>query len=195
MTFTLPPLPYAMNALEPYISEETLSYHYDKHHRTYVNKLNALLDHESHPQSTLEELMKTYESGPIFNNAAQVWNHTFYWHCLSAQHHQKPQGQLAKAIDESFGSFEKFQEDFTAAACNQFGSGWAWLLRDDMGRLYITTTSNAHNPLKTHDKPILTCDVWEHAYYIDTRNDRPLYLKNFWQIVNWAFALDQYKSL
>ncbi len=194
MTYILPPLPYAKDALEPYISKETLDYHYDKHHRSYVTKLNALLEKDPHPETSLEQLMKEYDSGPLFNNAAQIWNHTFYWHCLSEQHNQEPQGQLKKAIIESFGSFAQFKEDFSQAACNQFGSGWAWLVRDDYGKLYITSSSNADNPLKSKDKPILTCDVWEHAYYIDTRNNRATYLENFWKVVNWAFSLDQYRS-
>lgn len=187
MPFELPPLPYAPDALAPHISEETIQYHYGKHHQAYVNKLNALIEGTEWADTSLEHII-THAEGGIFNNAAQIWNHSFYWSCLSPKGGNKPTGSIAQAINDQFGSFEQFKEEFTQKAIAQFGSGWAWLIQDDKGQLRITTTSNAGCPLTHNHKPLLTCDVWEHAYYIDTRNDRGAYLKNFWSLVNWDFA-------
>ena len=190
MTFELPALPYANDALAPVISAETISFHHGKHHRAYVNKLNELAPAQKLEGKTLEELIKTTQGG-IFNQAAQVWNHTFYWHCMSPDK-PKLQGPLAAAIDTAFGSYATFQEKFTAAALAQFGSGWAWLVKKPDGKLEIVTTGNADTPLRTGDKPVLTCDVWEHAYYVDYRNDRKKYVESWWNIVNWDFAAKQF---
>lgn len=188
MTFTLPPLPYAMDALSPHISKETLEYHYGKHHQAYVNNLNKLVaDNKEFANLSLEEIIKK-SSGPIFNNAAQVWNHTFYWHCLSPNGGGEPTGRLADAINKAFGSFDKFKEQFTQTAIATFGSGWAWLVQDKQDHLKIISTSNAGLPMTEGLTALLTCDVWEHAYYIDYRNLRPDYLSAFWKLVNWEFA-------
>jgi superoxide dismutase, Fe-Mn family len=184
MTHTLPALPYAMNALEPVISEKTISFHYGKHHQTYVNKLNELVQGTEFENASLEEIIKKAEGG-IFNNGAQVWNHTFYWNCLTPNGKGEPGGSLLAAINNKFGSFEKFKEDFAAAAATQFGSGWAWLVRTVGGGLEIMKTPNADNPMREGHKPLLTCDVWEHAYYLDYQNRRPDYVKEFWKIVDW----------
>lgn len=187
MTFELPALPYAMDALAPHISKETLEYHYGKHHRAYVTNLNNLVPGTEFEKLSLEEMMKKAK-GPIFNNAAQIWNHTFYWHSLSPHGGGEPTGALASAIQQTFGSFAAFKEAFTKSSLTLFGSGWAWLVKNKSGALEIIQTSNADNPLLQDKKPLLTCDVWEHAYYIDTRNDRGAYLKNFWELINWEFA-------
>lgn len=187
MAFTLPALPYAMNALAPHISEETLEYHYGKHHAAYVNNLNKLITDSEYENLTLEEIIKKSKAGGIFNNAAQVWNHTFYWHCLSPKGGDEPTGKLADAIIKAFGSFKDFQEQFTQTAIGTFGSGWAWLVADKDGNLKITSTSNAGTPMTEGQQALMTCDVWEHAYYIDYRNARPEYLKAFWSLVNWDF--------
>ncbi|MDA0712641.1 MAG: superoxide dismutase [Fe] [bacterium] len=187
MTFTLPPLPYAQNALAPAISEETLEYHYGKHHQAYVNNLNNLTKDSELAKKTLEELIMT-EQGGIFNNAAQVWNHTFYWNSLSPDGGGEPVGKIAEAIKKNFNSFAEFKDLFSKAAAGQFGSGWAWLVQAESGELLIETTGNAGCPLQTGNNPILTCDVWEHAYYIDYRNARPKYIEAWWNLVNWDFA-------
>jgi superoxide dismutase, Fe-Mn family len=187
MAHTLPELPYAMDALEPHISRETLEYHYGKHHRTYVDKLNGLIEGTEFADASLEDIIRR-TSGGVFNNAAQVWNHTFYWHCLSPNGGGHPSGDLAKAIDATFGSFDAFHKEFSDKAVNLFGSGWAWLVKKADGKLGIVQTSNAETPLTGADKALLTCDVWEHAYYIDYRNARPKYLEAFWQLVNWDFV-------
>lgn len=187
MTFTLPDLPYAMDALAPHISKETLEYHYGKHHQTYVTNLNKLVEGTDAATLSLEELVKS-ASGAIFNNAAQVWNHSFYWECLSPNGGDEPTGALLDAITQAFGSFAAFKEQFTQAAITTFGSGWAWLVQDADGQFKITSTSNAANPMTSGQKPLLTCDVWEHAYYIDYRNRRPDYLNAFWALVNWDFV-------
>ena len=190
MAFELPPLPYKIDDLAPYVSAETLEYHYGKHHRTYVNKLNTLIaDSEWHHHS-LEQLVKQ-ATGGIFNNAAQVWNHTFYWQCMKPNGGGEPCGRLAEQIIQNFDNFSQFKKQFTDCALSQFGSGWAWLVRNQDGSLAITSTGNADNPLRHDQTPLLTCDVWEHAYYIDTRNDRARYLENFWQVVNWGFVADE----
>lgn len=187
MSFELPALPYEKNALEPHISAETLEYHYGKHHKTYVDNLNNLIKDTEFEDKSLEEIVKS-SSGGLFNNAAQVWNHTFYWHCLAPNGGGEPEGELADAIKDSFGSFADFKEKFTDAAVKNFGSGWTWLVKKPDGKLAIVSTSNAETPLTTQNKPLLTVDVWEHAYYVDYRNARPKYLENFWQLVNWSFV-------
>ena len=187
MSFELPALPYEKNALEPHISAETLEYHYGKHHNTYVVNLNNLIKGTEFEGKSLEEIIKT-STGGIFNNAAQVWNHTFYWHCLSPKGGNAPTGAVADAINKAFGSFEAFKEELTKSAVGNFGSGWTWLVKKADGSLAIVNTSNAATPLTSGDKPLLTVDVWEQAYYIDYRNARPKYLENFWALVNWEFV-------
>jgi superoxide dismutase, Fe-Mn family len=188
-----PLLPYEKTALEPHISSETLEYHHGKHHAAYVNKLNALVAGTEHEGKALEELIRTADGG-IFNNAAQVWNHTFYWNSLSPQGGGEPTGELLQKIQEQFGSFEEFKTAFSQAAATQFGSGWAWLVVNSSGELEIKKTSNAGNPLREGDKPLLTCDVWEHAYYVDYRNARPKYIEAFWELVNWEFVADNWNT-
>lgn len=187
MAHELPKLPYEMNALEPHISKETLEYHYGKHHKTYVDKLNSLIPGTGYEKLPLEDIIRKAEGG-LFNQAAQVWNHTFYWYCLSPNGGGAPGGSLGKAIDEAFGSFEDFKKTFTEKSTGLFGSGWAWLVKKPDGKLAIVQTQNAGTPLTTDDKALLTCDVWEHAYYIDYRNARPKYLEAFWNLVNWEFV-------
>ncbi|HBC6354206.1 TPA: superoxide dismutase [Fe] [Proteus mirabilis] len=187
MSFELPKLPYALDALEPHISKETLEYHYGKHHQTYVTNLNNLVKGTDLENKSLEELIKTTEGG-IFNNAAQVWNHTFYWNCLAPNAGGAPTGKIAEAINKAFGSFEEFKKQFNDAAAKNFGSGWTWLVKKADGSLTIVNTSNAATPVSGEDKPLLTVDVWEHAYYIDYRNARVKYLEEFWALVNWSFV-------
>jgi Fe-Mn family superoxide dismutase len=188
MQHVLPPLPYELTALQPHISKETLEFHYGKHHQTYVTNLNNLIKGTEFEELTLEEIIKK-SSGGIFNNAAQIWNHTFYWHSLSPNGGGPPTGKLAQAITAKFGSFDDFKKQFTQTAVTTFGSGWAWLVKNADGSLDLVSTSNAQTPLTTTDKlPLLTCDVWEHAYYIDYRNRRPDYVGAFWNLVNWEFA-------
>ncbi len=191
MSFELPPLPYEKNALEPHISAETLEYHYGKHHQTYVTNLNNLTAGKPEADMSLEELIKT-SAGGVFNNAAQVWNHTFYWNCLSPNGGGAPSGALAEAIDQAFGSFDQFKEQFSTSAATNFGSGWTWLVKKADGSLAIVNTSNAGNPMADGDTPLLTCDVWEHAYYIDYRNARPKYVESFWNLVNWDFVASNF---
>lgn len=187
MAFDLPPLPYEMDALEPNISRETLEYHYGKHHQAYVTNLNNLIAGTELENQTLEQIIKT-SNASIFNNAAQVWNHTFYWECLSPNGGGEPTGKLLAAINQNFGDFKTFKEQFTKAAITNFGSGWTWLVKNPQGGLEIVNTSNAQTPLTTDNIPLLTCDVWEHAYYIDYRNLRPKYMEAFWNLVNWDFV-------
>ena len=187
MEHTLPPLPYAHDALAPHISKETLEFHHDKHHQTYVTNLNNLIKGTEFENDTLEAIVKK-SSGGIFNNAAQVWNHTFYWESMKPNGGGQPTGALADAINAKWGSFDKFKEEFTKTAVGTFGSGWAWLVKKTDGSLDLVSTSNAATPLTTDAKPLLTCDVWEHAYYIDYRNARPKYVEAFWNVVNWDFA-------
>lgn len=184
MAFELPPLPYEKNALEPHISAETLEYHYGKHHQAYVTNLNNLIKGTEFENASLEDIIKK-SSGGVFNNAAQVWNHTFYWNSLSPKGGSEPSGKLADAINKAFGSFEKFKEEFSKSAVGNFGSGWTWLVQRPDGSLGIVNTSNAATPITGSDKPLLTCDVWEHAYYVDYRNARPKYVEAFWNLVNW----------
>jgi len=185
--FDLPQLPYATDALSPHISAETIEYHYGRHHKTYVNNLNQLAAGTEFEKASLEDVVRK-STGKIFNNAAQVWNHTFYWNCLSPKGGGQPQGALLAAIQKAFGSFEEFQRQFTDAAVGLFGSGWAWLVKKADGSLAIKGTANAGTPLTEGDTPLLTCDVWEHAYYIDYRNARAKYVETFWKIVNWDFV-------
>ncbi|AFJ03780.1 Superoxide dismutase (Fe) [Methylophaga frappieri] len=193
MTFELPALPYAENALEPHISAETIAFHYGKHHQTYVNNLNNLVPGTEFEGQTLEQII-TNSSGGIFNNAAQIWNHTFYWNCLTPNADEAPTGSLAEAINQTFGSFDAFKEQFTKSATTNFGSGWTWLVKNADGNLEIVNTSNAGCPLTNGQTPLLTCDVWEHAYYIDYRNARPKYLENFWGLINWEFVAANYAA-
>ncbi|MCF6776336.1 superoxide dismutase [Fe] [Thiotrichales bacterium 19X7-9] len=187
MTFELPKLPYEKNALAPYISEETLEYHYGKHHQAYVTNLNNLVLGTEFESMSLEEvIMKS--SGGIFNNAAQIWNHTFYWHCLTPNSAKAPSGKLAELINHSFGSFDSFKELFSKSAATNFGSGWTWLVDNGQGQLEIINTANADLPMKHGKKALLTIDVWEHAYYIDYRNARPKYISEFFNLVNWDFV-------
>ncbi|MCO4320174.1 superoxide dismutase [Fe] [Aliidiomarina quisquiliarum] len=188
MAFELPALPYEMNALEPHISAETLEYHYGKHHQTYVTNLNNLTAGTDMAGKSLEEIVRTSDGG-LFNNAAQVWNHTFYWHCLSPNGGGEPTGALAEAINAKWGSFDKFKEAFTTSAVTNFGSSWTWLVKTADGSLDIVNTSNAATPLTQEGvTPIMTVDLWEHAYYIDFRNARPKYMDAFWALINWEFA-------
>ncbi len=188
MAFKLPELPYSKDALSPHISARTLEFHYGKHHQGYVTKLNAAVEGDSAlAGKSLEDIIRTTKGG-VFNNAAQVWNHTFYWHSMSPNGGGAPTGDIAHAIDKAFGSFADFKEKFSTAAAGQFGSGWAWLVKDAAGQLAITTTGNAGTPLTEGQTPILTCDVWEHAYYLDYQNARPSYIEAWWNLVNWEHA-------
>lgn len=187
MEHTLPALPYELNALEPHISKETLEYHYGKHHQTYVTNLNNLIKDSVFTDMSLEDIVKQSSEG-IFNNAAQVWNHTFYWNCLTPNGGGQPSGKLADAINGTFGSFDAFKEEFAKKAITTFGSGWAWLVQNSDGSLSLVSTSNAGTPMTSNQTALLTCDVWEHAYYIDYRNARPKYVEAFWNLVNWNFV-------
>ncbi|MFK8066758.1 MAG: superoxide dismutase [Gammaproteobacteria bacterium] len=188
MEHVLPALPYAKDALAPHISVETLDFHYGKHHATYVTKLNGLIEGTEYSDASLEEIITKGQAGPVFNNAAQIWNHTFYWNSMSPDGGGEPTGDLLEGINKAFGNVEAFKEEFSNSAINNFGSGWTWLVKKSDGSLVIVNTSNAACPLTDGDTPLLTCDVWEHAYYIDYRNVRPDYLKAFWALVNWDFA-------
>ena len=191
MAFSLPKLPYANNALEPVISEKTIEFHYGKHHQAYVNNLNGLIEGTEFENASLEDIIKKAEGG-IFNNGAQVWNHTFYFTQFSADGCKEPKDDLKAAIDAKFGSFDAFKEAFSKAAATLFGSGWAWLVVDEKGELEIVQTSNAGNPLRDGKKPLLTCDVWEHAYYLDKQNARPAYIADFWKIVDWKVVSERF---
>ena len=193
MQHELPNLPYAKDALEPHISAETIEFHYGKHHATYVAKLNGMLAGTEFESATLEEMIMG-ASGGIFNNAAQIWNHSFYWNCLSPNGGGAPAAGLGEAIDRDFGSFEAFKDQFAASALANFGSGWTWLVKNSAGNLEIVNTDDAENPMKQGHQPLLTCDVWEHAYYIDYRNKRPDYVAAFWQLANWEFVAANYAS-
>lgn len=194
MAIELPQLPYEMNALEPHISAETLEFHYGKHHNTYVVKLNGLIEGTDFEGKSLEEIVKTSSAG-VFNNAAQIWNHTFYWNSLSPNAGGAPTGALADAINANFGSFDEFKAKFTDSAVNNFGSSWTWLVKNADGSLAIVNTSNAATPLTDEGvTPLLTVDLWEHAYYIDYRNLRPSYMEAFWVLANWDFASANFAS-
>lgn len=188
MEHTLPQLPYALDALAPHVSKETLEFHYGKHHQAYVTNLNNLIKGTEFENLALEEIVKKAPAGGVFNNAAQVWNHTFYWNSLSPNGGGAATGALGEAIAKKWGSFEAFKDAFSKSAVGNFGSGWTWLVKKADGSVDIVNTSNAATPLTSGDKPLLTCDVWEHAYYIDYRNARPKYVEAFWSLVNWAFA-------
>ncbi len=193
MAFELPKLPYAMDALAPHISAETLEYHHGKHHAAYVNNLNNLVKGSKFEGSSLEEIVKGAGPGGLFNNAAQHFNHSFYWNSLKPRGGGEPGGALGDAIQKAFGDFKSFREKFTAAATGHFGSGWAWLVKNADGSLAVESTHDADTPIAHGRKPLLTCDVWEHAYYIDYRNARAAYLDAFWKIVNWGFAAENMK--
>ena len=193
MEHKLPDLPYAKNALAPVISEETIEYHYGKHHAAYVTNLNKFIVGTEFADMSLEDIVKKAPAGPIFNNAAQVWNHTFYWNCMAPGKGGAPSGDLAAKINATFGSFEKFKEEFSAKAVGVFGSGWFWLVKNADGSLALEGTSNAACPLTAGKKPLLTCDVWEHAYYVDYRNLRAKYVESFWNLVNWDFVAKNFK--
>ena len=187
MAIELPALPYDRTALEPHISAETIDFHYSKHHQTYVTNLNNMIAGTEFADLSLEEIVRKSQGG-MFNNAAQVWNHTFYWNCLTGSGGGEPAGKLGEMITKSFGSFAKFKEQFSDLAVKTFGSGWAWLVQRQNGSLALVSTPNAVTPLTSDDTALLTCDVWEHAYYIDYRNARPKYVEGFWNLVNWDFA-------
>ena len=191
MAHQLPDLPYARDALEPHISAETLEFHHGKHHQTYVTNLNKLIEGTEFTDSSLEEIIGK-SSGGMFNQAAQIWNHTFYWNCLSPNGGGEPSGALADAINSNFGSFADFKEKFSASAATNFGSGWTWLVKNSDGSIAIVNTSNAGCPLTEGQIPLLTIDVWEHAYYIDFRNARPKYIETFWNLANWDFATQNF---
>ncbi len=190
MKFELPELPYAMNALEPNISAKTLQYHYGKHHKAYIDKLNAALETENFGDASLEEIIKKSDNG-VFNNAAQAWNHTFYWYGMSPNGGGEPTGVAKAAIDEAFGDFASFKQQFTDTATTHFGSGWAWLLICEHGKLEVKGLHDAETPLNINAKPILALDVWEHAYYLDYQNARPDYITAFWNVVDWDFVSKQ----
>lgn len=192
MAFELPELPYPRDALEPQISKETLDYHYGKHHQGYLKKLNKQISGSEFDGKSLEDIIRTAKGG-LFNNAAQVWNHSFYWNCLSPQGGGAVSGPVATAIEDAFGSFDEFRDKFTNSAAGNFGSGWTWLIKNNDSTLAIVNTSNADTPLTDPGvTPLMTVDVWEHAYYIDHRNARDKYLKAFWALVNWKFVNHNY---
>lgn len=191
MVHQLPELPYAKNALEPHISAETLEYHYGKHHQTYVTNLNNLIKGTEYEELPLEAIIQK-SSGGLFNNAAQVWNHTFYWNCLKPNGGGEPTGALAEVINKKFGSLAVFKEEFTKVSVGTFGSGWGWLVKNADGSVELMSTSNAGTPMTSGKTALLTCDVWEHAYYIDYRNARPKYVEAFWNLVNWDFVASQF---
>lgn len=189
MSFVLPKLPFSPRSLEPFVSSETLEFHYGRHHKAYIEKLNRLVQDSRFREASIEDIIRQAEPGALFNNAAQAWNHTFFWNCLAPEKSgEMISSHLAKALKDSFGSIEKFQEDFASKALGLFGSGWAWLARDARGSLEIVCTENAGLPQRQNLSPLLTCDVWEHAYYIDYRNERKKYLDAFWGCVNWNFV-------
>ena len=192
MEHKLPELPYAMNALEPHISQETLEYHYGKHHQTYVTNLNNLIKGTEFESKSLEEIIMA-SSGGMFNNAAQIWNHSFYWNCLAPNGGGEPTGELLDAINSAFGSFDEFKAKFSQTSITTFGSGWGWLVKNSDGSLALASTSNAGTPMTEGQTALLTCDVWEHAYYVDYRNARPKYVEAFWNLVNWDFVAQNFK--
>jgi len=191
MEHQLPSLPYPMDGLQPHLSQETLEYHYGRHHQAYVTNLNGLIKNTEFENASLEEIVRK-SSGGVFNNAAQVWNHTFFWHCMKPQGGGVPSGALADAIKARWGSFDSFREEFTRNCVSNFGSGWTWLVKKADGSVDIVNTSNAGTPLTGADKPLLTCDVWEHAYYIDYRNARAKFVEAFWNVVNWDFVAQNF---
>jgi Fe-Mn family superoxide dismutase len=194
MIHVLPELPWAKDALAPVISAETIDYHYGKHHQAYVTNLNKLIEHTTMEDVPLEKIILTAPMGGIYNNAAQIWNHTFYWKCMKPMGGGDPSGALADLLIKGFGSVQDFREKFTATAVGTFGSGWAWLVRNRDGTLSVESTSNAVNPMRDGKQPLLTCDVWEHAYYIDYRNARARYVEAWWSLVDWAFVASNLNS-
>ena len=188
MPFTQPPLPYAMDALKPFLSEEQMTFHYGKHHAAYFKNLNALLEGEPDAALSLRDVVVKADTGPVFNHAAQAWNHSFFWECLSPGGGGEPHGDLAEAVERDFGGFPALQKAMSEAAVKLFGSGWAWLAADKRGKLAVLALSNADTPLKHEQEPLLTIDVWEHAYYIDYRNERAKYVEKFWKFVHWEFV-------
>jgi superoxide dismutase, Fe-Mn family len=193
MAFELPNLPYSYDALQPYISKETLEFHHDKHHAAYVNKLNELTKGKPEEHQSLEQIIKS-SSGVLFNQAGQHWNHSFYWKCMAPKAGGEPRGAVADAIKKSFGDFGSFQKQFSELAAGHFGSGWAWLIQDKEGQLKVVGTHDADTPIKHDQHALLTCDVWEHAYYIDYRNARAKYIEAFWNTVNWSFVEQNLKK-
>ncbi len=191
MKHELPDLPYPKNALEPHISETTLEYHHGKHHQKYVNNLNDLIQGTEFENADLEEIIKKADGG-IFNNGAQVWNHTFYWNCMNPDGGGKPEGELADAINRDFGSFDEFKEEFSKAGKTLFGSGWVWLSKDDQGKLHISKGQNAENPIRDGYTPLLTMDTWEHAFYLDKQNKKPDYIEDFFKIIDWKKVQERY---
>lgn len=194
MAHTLPDLPFAKDALEPHISAETFEYHHDKHHAAYVTNLNNLIPGTEFEDKSLEEIVTSAPAGGIFNNAAQVWNHTFYFNCMGPDAGGEPTGALADAIADTFGSFAEFKEKFSTSAVTNFGSGWTWLVKNAEGALEIVNTTNAGCPLTAGQTPLLTIDVWEHAYYVDKRNARPAYVESFWNVINWDFVAGNFAA-
>jgi Fe-Mn family superoxide dismutase len=195
MPHQLPDLPFAKTALAPHISEETLEYHHGKHHAAYVNNLNKLIEGTEFATMSLEDTIRKAKQPGVFNNAAQIWNHTFYWHCLSPDGGKQPGGELGAAIDKAFGSFDDFVKQFSTSAATNFGSGWTWLVKNSSGGVEIVNTSNAQTPLTDASvTPLLTIDVWEHAYYVDYRNARPKYIEAFWNVCNWDFVAENFKK-
>jgi Fe-Mn family superoxide dismutase len=192
MEHYLPKLPYPINALEPHISVETMQFHYEKHHQAYVTKLNELIKGTKFEFMPLEEVILT-ANGPIFNNAAQTWNHYFFWNCMAPNGGGNPTGKIGKSIEAKWGSFEKFKEEFSHSATDNFGSGWTWLVMNKQNQLEIFNTANAQTPKTQGFKALLTLDVWEHAYYIDYRNERPKFIEAFWKLVNWDFVNKNYE--
>lgn len=193
MKFELPPLDYSLDALQPHLSGETLEYHHGKHHKKYVDTLNELIRGTEYENKDLETIIRT-SSGKVYNNAGQHYNHSLYWNCLAPGGPKKPEGELAKAIDQAFGDFDSFKEKFSNEAKTLFGSGWTWLVRNSKGNLAIEPRANAGCPIDAGALPLLTCDVWEHAYYVDYRNRRPDYVDAFWNLVNWDFVASRLKS-
>ena len=194
MAHTLPDLPFAKDALEPHISAETFEYHHDKHHAAYVTNLNKLIPGTEFEDKSLEDIVTSAPAGGIFNNAAQVWNHTFYFNCMGPDAGGEPSGDLADAIASTFGSFAEFKEKFSTSAVTNFGSGWTWLVKNANGKLEIVNTANAGCPLTADLTPLLTIDVWEHAYYVDKRNARPAYVESFWNVINWDFVAGNFAA-
>ena len=193
MEHKLPELPWAKDALAPHISAETIEYHYGKHHNAYVTKLNDMIKDTKYAQMPLEEIILTSEGG-VFNNAAQVWNHTFFWNCLSPKGGGEPSGKIGEMINKKWGSFDKFKEEFKTKATGNFGSGWTWLVQNDAGEIDIFNTSNADTPKRHKLRALMTLDVWEHAYYIDYRNARPNFVDAFWNLTNWEFVNNNLRS-
>ncbi len=192
MAFTLKELPYSKNALAPYISEETMDFHHGKHLQAYVNNTNNLIAGTEFENLSIEDIIKKSKQGPLFNNAAQVWNHNFFFECLSPSSSGKPTGELLTAIDSAFGSFEAFKDKFAKTAAGQFGSGWAWLVKNNDGKLDVVSYSNALTPVLEDKKPLLVIDVWEHAYYVDYRNARPKFIDAFFEVINWDYVAKQF---